>query len=124
MALQILRDAMLREDYSDDPPGDLRLLDGAPRHWFQPGQRVAARRMATFFGTVSFEVVGGSDGAAADLTFAPDFAARRVTVRLPLPDGRPIRSATVDGRTVAPASDDEIVLERPRGRVRVEVQWK
>ncbi len=123
MALQLLRSALVREDYAEDPPQDLRLLDGAPRHWLEPGSRVVARRMPTFFGEVSVEAVGEPSGATAGLDIAPGFAARRVIVRLASPDGRPIRTVSVNGRPTAPASTDEVILDSPSGKQKITVTW-
>lgn len=122
MALQLLRSALVRENYAEDPPQDLRLLDGAPRHWFEPGKRIVARRMATFFGVVSFEVKARPGGAGATIRFEPGFSARRVIIRLPSPDGRPIRTATVSARPLEPISGDELALENPSGTVEVSVE--
>jgi hypothetical protein len=123
MALQLLRMAMVREDYTTDPPEVVRLLDGAPRHWFAPGCTLAARRMATFFGTLGIEVAAHADGATAIITLSPGFGARRIIVRLPSPDGRPIRSVTVDGVVAEPLSADEVAIAPTAGSATVAVRW-
>jgi hypothetical protein len=124
MALQLLRSALVREDYAADPPTDLRLMDGAPRIWFEPGNKMAARRMPTFFGTVSVEVECRADGATARLEVSPAFTARRIIIRLPSPDGRVIASATVNGKPTEPMSSDEVALDSPSGTQTIEVRWR
>jgi len=122
MALQLLRSALVREDYAQDPPTTLRLLDGIPAHWLEPGRRIAFRDLRTFFGALSLNVTATAHGATAVIAPGGPLTAQRLTIRLPSPDGRPIRSATVNGQRVQPTGD-EVLLEVPRGEITVEVGW-
>jgi hypothetical protein len=123
MALQILRMALVREDYATDPPAELRLLDGAPAHWFEPGKRIAARGMRTFFGSVSFEVQTGVNRCAATVEFAPGFSAVSVVLRLPHTAGRPLRRVLVNGSECRTFAAEEITLPAPRGRLRIDAAY-
>ena len=106
MALQILRMALVRETVENPQPDTLRLLDGAPAHWFDPGKRIAVRNAPTFFGKISFDTESSSSGVRAHVTRAPGFRARQVILRLP----RPVDSVTIDGKPWSNFSGEEITL--------------
>jgi len=122
MAAQLLRMALVREDYAEDPPTALRLLDGVPAHWFEPGQSIAFEELPTFFGTVSLRVQATDHGVRARLSVSAGFSARRILLRITTPDGKPARRATVDGEP-AQTDRDYVVLEGPWGEMSVEVAW-
>ncbi|HZT32451.1 MAG TPA: hypothetical protein VFA33_21355 [Bryobacteraceae bacterium] len=110
MALQMLRMALVRETIEDTPQDSLRLLDGAPAHWFEPGKRIVVRDAPTFFGRISLETEAARDHTAARLTRPPGFSARQTILRLPDPAARPLREVTVNGQPWRDFSGDEIRL--------------
>lgn len=106
MALQILRMALVRETVETPQQDTLRLLDGVPAHWFDPGKRIAVRNAPTFFGKISFETEGSASGVRAHVTRAPGFRARQVILRLP----RPAHRVTLDGKPWTNFTGEEITL--------------
>lgn len=112
MALQLLRMALVRETVEQPAQDTLRLLDGVPPHWFEPGKRIAFRDAATFYGKVSLEARAARDAIDVTADFAPGFSAREVILRLP----RPPRAVTVGGQDAAAVQE---VRLPPRGRVQV-----
>jgi len=106
MALQILRMALVRETIENSAQDTLRLLDGAPAHWFAPGKRIAVRDAPTFFGKISFETEGLAAGVRARVTRPAGFHARQVILRLP----HPLRSVSIDGKDWRNFSGAEITL--------------
>ena len=110
MALQLLRMALVRETVESSPQDTLRLLDGAPRHWFEAGKRIAVRNAATFFGKVSFDTEARKDSVTARVTRSPGFSAREVVLRLPHPQGRPLRRVTANGQAWTDFRGEEIRL--------------
>jgi hypothetical protein len=106
MALQLLRMALVRETVETPPEDTLRLLDGAPAHWFDPGKRIKVDNAPTFFGMISFDTEGSTTGVRAHVRRAPGFRARQVVLRLP----RPARSVTIDGKPWSSFSGEEITL--------------
>ncbi len=55
--LLMLRNALVLEELKDDvETGDIFLLRGAPRAWFEDGRRISAERLSTYFGDISFWV--------------------------------------------------------------------
>ncbi|MBI3693277.1 MAG: hypothetical protein HY238_00340 [Acidobacteria bacterium] len=110
MALQLLRMALVRETIESSPPDGLRLLDGVPAHWFEPGQRIVVRDAPTFFGRISLETEAGAGSVRARVVRSSDFNARQVILRLAHPSGRPVRQVTVNGKPWSDFSGDEIRL--------------
>jgi len=121
---QLLR-AMLVNEFGgwDGSEQSLWLLQAIPREWMGPGQRVAGERLATRFGgPVSIEARVADDGnsvtAVADLDLA--VGPREVRMRLRSGDGRPLASATVNGRPVPVLPGDVVILPTvPSGRLEV-----
>ncbi|MBI3665475.1 MAG: hypothetical protein HY236_04495 [Acidobacteria bacterium] len=110
MALEMLRMALVRETIETSPQDTLRLLDGAPPHWFEPGKRIVVRDALTFFGKVSLETEASAGGVRATVTRSPGFSARQVILRLAHPSGRPLGEVTIDGRPWSDFSGEEIPL--------------
>jgi hypothetical protein len=109
MALQILRMALVRETTETIAQDTLRLLDGAPAHWFAPGKRIVVRQAPTLFGNISFETEATASAVRARVARAPGFRAREVVLRLP----RELRSVSIDGKDWRKFSGHEITL--PQG---------
>lgn len=110
VALQLLRMALVRETIEISPQDTLRLLDGAPAHWFEPGKKIAVRNAPTFFGPVSIETEGRQGSVRARVVRSPGFNAARVILRLPSPSGAALSSVTINGTTWRDFSGDEITL--------------
>jgi hypothetical protein len=110
MALQLLRMSLVRETMETDSQDELRLLDGAPAQWFLPGKKISVVAAPTFFGQCSLTVASGAGIIRAHVQRESHFGARVTTLRLPSPDGRPIRAVAVNGKDDKSFSGDEIVL--------------
>jgi hypothetical protein len=106
MALQMLRMALVRETVESPTQDTLRLLDGAPAHWFEPGKRIVVRDAPTFFGKISFETEGSASGVRARVTRPAGFGARQVILHLP----RPLHGVSIGGRPWSHFSGGEITL--------------
>ncbi|MFN7996653.1 MAG: hypothetical protein U0Q18_23780 [Bryobacteraceae bacterium] len=106
MALQTLRMALLRESIETEEQDTLRLLDGAPAHWFEPGKRIVVKDASTFFGKISFETEGLGSGVRARITRPKGFDAHRVILRLP----RAARNVTIGGQPWSQVSGEEVTL--------------
>jgi hypothetical protein len=111
MALQTLRMALLRENVETQEQDTLRLLDGAPAHWFEPGKRIVVSNAPTFFGKISFATEGVASGIRARITRSPGFSARHVILRLP----HPARHVSIDGKPWTGVNGEEIAL--PSGQL-------
>lgn len=94
--------------YMED--GDtLKLLQGVPRDYLARGKQIAFRGVKSYFGSVDFELSSHPDDDRVEIRIrapqGPERGLRRVTVRVPLPDGR--RATGVSGGRYNP--DDETV---------------
>lgn len=89
VALQLLRMALLREtaESSSQAQDTLRLLDGAPAHWFEPGKKISVHNAPTFFGKISFETEAANGSVRARVLRNAGFSAHQVILRLPSPSG-------------------------------------
>ncbi len=119
MALQLIRSALVREDFSEDPTRKLLLLDGAPSHWFEKGKRVAFKDLRTFFGLASLKVEcrGDSMSVEASLPAVP------CRLRLPHPSSKPLVKVTVDGKDWTGFKGDEIELPNGAEIKKIEVKY-
>jgi hypothetical protein len=79
---------------------ELWLAPFATSHWMQQGMKVAVRNAPTRFGKVSYTITSaiaeGRIDASSELP--PGTRAPKVILRLRHPEGKPIRSVTVQGK--------------------------
>lgn len=118
MALQMLRMALVRETTESTPQDGLRLLDGAPRHWFEPGARIRLAGARTFFGKVSLETEAFADRVVVRVSLPAEAPPREVILRLPHPEGKPLREVTLNGQSWRDFAGGEVRLPRS-GRVEI-----
>ncbi len=87
---------MLIHERDDD---SLLLFQAVPRKWLEDGQRIDIQRAPTYFGKLSANVqsqaASGEIRAEVDTQFSHN--PKTLLVRFRHPQGRPIRSATVNG---------------------------
>jgi hypothetical protein len=99
--LLMLRNALVLEELKDNvETGDIFLLRGAPRAWFEDGKRISVAGLGTYFGDVSFEVESrvkqGAIKARIDAPARNPY--RRLVVNLRHPRGAPMRRVLVNGK--------------------------
>jgi hypothetical protein len=87
---------MLIQERDDD---SLLLLQATPRQWLETGKSISIQRAPTFYGLLSLTVT--SEAASGKLIAEIDMPDRRrpraLLLRLRHPQGRPMRSVTVNG---------------------------
>ncbi len=95
----------------------LLLLQATPRKWLEDGKRIEVQQAPTYYGRMSMRVVShaiaGSIAVEIDM---PDRTSPGVLlVRLRHPQGKPIRSATVNGQawTDFDVQQERLRIERP-----------
>jgi len=107
--------------------GKLLLLYSAPRRWFEPGKKIVVDNAVTHAGKVSFKVAAAANGRSirADITLPRDSTCPAVKIRLRHPQGRPMRSVTIDGKRAASfdARDELVEIPSPAGTVRVVAEY-
>lgn len=98
-------------------PRGLQLAYATPRGWLAPGKRIAVESVPTSFGPVSFSIAAHGHDAAVTVDAPPSLPAA-LTLRLRLPSGRRIVSATSAGRPVrVDRSTGTVDLTGRRGRL-------
>jgi hypothetical protein len=77
----------------------LWLAPFVPRAWLEDGKTIAVYRAPTFFGTVSYWIRSSVTGGYIDAHIEPPARSppRAIVLRLRHPEGKPIRSVTVNG---------------------------
>jgi hypothetical protein len=108
--------------------GSLVLLQATPRKWLADGQQIAVERAPTYYGELSMTM--DSRAAAGSLTATIEMPERvpmkRLLVRFRHPEGKPMRSVTVNGQdwTGFDAQKAWVVIEKPvEQRYVVRVQY-
>jgi hypothetical protein len=108
--LRLLRALLVREDGDE-----LRLGEGIPRAWLEPGKNVKVTRAPTEFGDVSFEIAPQADGSFEIHLDPPGRRTPRKIVMV-LREPRGSRIAALEGvaETKAGFSGDKVLLLEPR----------
>jgi hypothetical protein len=116
--LLMLRNALVLEELQENvETGDIFLLRGAPRAWFEDGKRISASGLSTYFGDISFAVdsrlrqrlITARIDAPARLPY------RRLLLNLRHPDRAPIRRVLVNGKEHRDADFVGGVVRLPTG---------
>jgi hypothetical protein len=99
--LLMLRNALVLEELKNDvETGDIFLLRGAPRAWFEDGKRISASGLATYFGDVSFVVESKlkQGGITARIDAPARNPYKRLLLNLRHPSQAPMRRVLVNGK--------------------------
>jgi hypothetical protein len=90
----------------------LELGLGVPRAWMADGKRVRVRRAATYFGKIDLEIESRMvrNEILARAKLDPTTHPQAISLRLRSPDGRAIRSATVNGRPAVINGERQLVI--------------
>ena len=90
----------------------LELGLGVPRAWMRDGQRIHIDRAATYFGSLTLEVVShaASDAVTATVAIAPTVKPGGVLLRVRHPDAKPLRAAQVNGRPAQILAERQMIV--------------
>ena len=106
---------------------DLWLAPMVTNHWFEDGMKISVKNAPTRFGPTGYEIHSAVAAGRIDATIEPPTRnpPKRIVIRLRHPQGKPIRSVTVQGK---PHKDFDPVKETvtlaPAGEpIRVEAQY-
>jgi hypothetical protein len=118
-----LRNALVQDwDTDDDGRADeLRLCFATPRAWLEDGKEIRMQRGPTSFGEVSLQIRSelNQGRVVAELSL-PERPRNRSLLRLRLPRGMKVNSASVGSQSLAIAPDGETIdLSALHGRVTV-----
>lgn len=98
----------------------LELLRNSPAAWLSSGKQIRVAGAETYFGPISY-YVRAIDGRRVEAQIETPSRERPKWIRLNLyhPEGRPLRSATVNGAATAPAGLSAIEIRDPIASVKV-----
>ena len=90
----------------------LELGLGVPRAWMKDGQRVSLQKAATFFGPLDLQIRSRANAGEieAQVHLARTQRPRSIALRLRHPEGKLIKSATVNGRAAKIVTARQLVL--------------
>jgi hypothetical protein len=91
--------------------GGLHLAIGAPRAWFSVGQSFGLKRMASFFGPVSYKVVSDEEQVTWKIELDEGRKPPQLILHLRLPGGAKMKAVMVNGQ---PHTDFDPVAETVR----------
>ena len=98
----------------DGSEQSLWLLQAMPREWLRPGNRISVERMGTLFGgTVDLALQVAEDGNSVTVDAKLEKLAvkpKEIRIRLRSGDGRPLASATVNGKPTPVQPGDVVAL--------------
>jgi pimeloyl-ACP methyl ester carboxylesterase len=126
--LETLRALLVHEtrDAAGAPVG-LDLAFATPRPWLDIGERVSVRRAPTSFGPVSFSIASRTDTILATVDLPARPAPKSVRLRLRLPRGQYVQSATVNDKPLVPPAGsrlgETLDLSGLGGRLEVVVRY-
>lgn len=116
---------LLIQDWDDDEgkPETLRLLYAAPGRWLENGAVINVQRAPTRWGKISFRVESKlSRGEVRMSIVSPSRRPAHWFVRLPLPTGWKVASATVDDKSIPLGRDGAADLSGRSGRFMLRFQ--
>jgi len=99
--LETLRSLLVQE--TRDPEGapvGLELAFATPRPWLRAGRKISVRKAPTSFGPVSYALEARSDTILATIDAPTRPAPKTLALRVRLPRGQRVESATVNGRPI------------------------
>src|SRR5581483_7409553 len=97
--LETLRLTLLHERLDrDGRPYGLDLAFATPRAWLRPGASIRVNAAASSFGPISYTIRTRQHSVRAVLVIPSGTRPRRLRLRLRLPNQRPLRAITVDGK--------------------------
>ncbi|MCJ7736635.1 MAG: hypothetical protein MUQ10_04885, partial [Anaerolineae bacterium] len=119
-ALVWLRAFLLREVGEE-----LHLAEGAPRAWFEPGERFGVERMASYFGPVSYRVESDETGLVCAVSMDQERLPEGLILHLRRPGDARMESVTVNGigHKDFDASSEIVRIQSPAERIEVAVQY-
>ncbi len=119
-ALVWLREFLVRE-----VGAELHLAPGAPRAWFAAGQTFGLRKMATFFGPLSYQVEAGATTVDVRVEVPMRQPPRALVVHLRRPTCQPMESVRVNGQPHADFDPqaETVRIAAPAGRLALHVEY-
>jgi pimeloyl-ACP methyl ester carboxylesterase len=101
--LETLRSLVVHETRdAEGTPVGLELAFSTPRPWLRAGRKITVRKAPTSFGPVSYTLEARSETILATVDAPSRPSPKMLALRIRLPRGQRVESATVNGRPLAP----------------------
>jgi hypothetical protein len=91
----------------------LHVAKGAPRAWFAPGRSFGVRRMASFFGPLTYQVQSGRSDVTVEVEVPDRRPPEQLVVHLRRPGGQRMKAVTVNGEAHVDFDPDAEVVRIP-----------
>ena len=113
---------MFRTMLMQERDGKLYLLQGIPRRWLADGQEIKIEEAPTWYGPLSLRTSSEINNGhlTMELSVPERIGKTEIRLRLRLPEGMRMTSATVNGQEHSSIDGEWIVLQGVTGEVRVE----
>jgi hypothetical protein len=119
--------AQTRLMFAIERGGDLWLAPFVTNAWLKDGQKVSVRNLPTRFGKVGYTIDSRTAEGEIEATvnLPKDCPAKNVVLRLRHPEGKPMQSASVDGKKVESFDPKKETLTFPpsQGTIKVRVKY-
>ena len=111
-----LRNMLIFEDRGGE---GLDLLRNSPAAWLAPQKQIRVERAETYFGPVSYKVASFGTRIEAEIAVPSRPQPKWIRLWLNHPEGKALRSVTVNGVAVAPAARNLVEIRNPSGTLKV-----
>jgi hypothetical protein len=103
----------------------LHIAPGAPREWLAPGKHFGVKKMATFFGPVTYEFQADEQGVTLQVEISDQRPPNAVKVHVRCPEGKTIQAVTVNGQpyTDFDAAKEFVQIAQPAGQYTILVDF-
>jgi hypothetical protein len=109
----------------DGKPETLRLMYGVPRAWLADGQKIHVENAPTMFGALSFDCESQlKKGYVGIDVKPPGRTAKKMLLRVPLPDGWEADGAEIDGERASVEKGNTVDLTGKRKSVSIRFNVK
>jgi hypothetical protein len=115
-----LRNMLVIEDEGGQ---GLELLRNSPSAWLRPEKRIRVDRAQTWFGPLNFRVTSSAARVEAEIETPARKAPQWIRIYLNHPEGKALRSVTVNGAPVAPAAANSVDIRNPAGTLKVVAEF-
>ncbi len=129
VALHLLRHMLVLEETAEsgEPSGSLLLFGGAPRRWFNAGQKISVQNAPTYFGPMSVTMKSHVEEDRVEIDVVPPTrgGCTVLKVRVPHPERKAIKKVTVNGKEAGDVDAEREIIElRPSAPLlRITVQY-
>ena len=99
------------------------LLRNSPVAWLRPQKQIRVEKAQTYFGPISYRIVSFGGRIEAEIESPSRMPPQRIRLWLNHPEGKTLRTVTVNGQAGSPAGQNLVELKHPSGMLKVIAQF-